>query len=184
MRAGILSTLLSYIFLLLETVPAHNVCVCVGAHVCTYMLSHVWLFVTPWAIACQALLAIGFTRQEYWSGLPFPPPGDLPNPGIKPTCLVLSFIGRLIFYDYCHLGSLQHITSANKHSSSEWKNVWLPCSNNFYDFSKTSEYSTNSFTWPTRIDPQTQFPILFLPFHTPFVVVIVWTCHWVMSNSL
>ena len=149
------------------------VCVCVRAH--THVLSHVQIFVTPWTIACWALLAIGFPRQEYWSGLPFPPPGGLPNPGIKPTYLVISFIGRPIFYDYRHLGSLQHITGANKYSSSEWKNIWLPCSNNFYDFSKTSEYSTNSFTWPTRIGPQTQFPILFLlfPLHAPFVVIVV-----------
>ena len=39
---------------------------------------------TPWTVACQALLSMGFLRQEYWSGLPFPSPGTLPNPGIKP----------------------------------------------------------------------------------------------------
>ena len=39
---------------------------------------------TPWTIACQALLSMGFSCQEYWSGLPFPSPGDLPNPGIEP----------------------------------------------------------------------------------------------------
>ena len=39
--------------------------------------------VIPWTIACQDPLLMGFPRQEYWSGLPFPPPGDLPNPGIK-----------------------------------------------------------------------------------------------------
>ena len=41
-------------------------------------------FMTQWTIACQALLSMGFSRQEYWSGLPFPSPGDLPNPGIEP----------------------------------------------------------------------------------------------------
>ena len=40
--------------------------------------------VTPWTVAHQASLDMEFSRQEYWSGLPFPPPGDLPNPGIKP----------------------------------------------------------------------------------------------------
>ena len=39
---------------------------------------------TPWTVACQAPLPMGFSRQEYWSGLPFPSPGDLPNPGIEP----------------------------------------------------------------------------------------------------
>jgi len=46
------------------------------------------LFVTPWAIAHQAPLSMEFSRQEYWSGLPCPPPGDLPDPGIKSTSLV------------------------------------------------------------------------------------------------
>ena len=44
-------------------------------------------FVTPWAIACQVPLSTGFPRQEYWRGLPFPPPGDLPDPGMKPTSM-------------------------------------------------------------------------------------------------
>ena len=48
------------------------------------LLSHVWLFVIPWTVACQAPLSMGFSRQEYRSGLPFPSPGDLPNPGIEP----------------------------------------------------------------------------------------------------
>ena len=43
----------------------------------------VWLFVTPWTIACQDPLSLEFSRQKYWSGLPFSSPGDLPNPGIK-----------------------------------------------------------------------------------------------------
>ena len=38
---------------------------------------------TPWTVAHQAPLSMGFSRQEYWSGLPFPPPGDIPDPGIK-----------------------------------------------------------------------------------------------------
>ena len=48
------------------------------------LLSHVRLFVTPWTVAQQAPLSMGFSRQEYWSGLPFPSPGDLPDPGIEP----------------------------------------------------------------------------------------------------
>ena len=47
-------------------------------------LSRVWLFATPWTVAYQAPQSMGFFRQEYWSGLPFPSPGDLPNPGIEP----------------------------------------------------------------------------------------------------
>ena len=47
-------------------------------------LSRVRLFVTPWTVAHQAPLSMGFSRQEYWSGLLFPSPGDLPDPGIEP----------------------------------------------------------------------------------------------------
>ena len=47
-------------------------------------LSHVGLFATPWTVAHHAPLSMGFSRQEYWSGLPFPSPEDLPYPGIKP----------------------------------------------------------------------------------------------------
>ena len=49
------------------------------------VLSRVWLFATPWTIGHQAPLSLGFSRQEYWKGLPFPSPGDLPHLGIKPT---------------------------------------------------------------------------------------------------
>ena len=47
------------------------------------MLSRVWLFATPWTVAHQAPLSMGFLRQQYWSGLQFPSPGDLPDPGIE-----------------------------------------------------------------------------------------------------
>ena len=55
-----------------------------------YMLSCfscVQLFPMLWTVACQAPLSMGFSSQEYWSGLPCPPPGDLPNPGMEPTSL-------------------------------------------------------------------------------------------------
>ena len=52
------------------------------------MFSRVRLCVTPWTVARQAPLSMGFSQQEYWNGLSFPSPGDLPDPGIKPTSLV------------------------------------------------------------------------------------------------
>ena len=58
----------------------YDTCVCV----CAQLLSCVHLFVTSWTVAHQAPLSTEFSRQEYWKGLPFPPPGDLPDPGIKP----------------------------------------------------------------------------------------------------
>ena len=60
-------------------------CACVLSRV-----SHVRLFATPWTVTSQALLSVGFPRQGYWSGLPFPPPGGLPNPGIEPTSPMLA----------------------------------------------------------------------------------------------
>ena len=55
------------------------------AGVLCYSLSCVQLFATPWTATHQAPLSMGFFRQEYWSGFPFPPPGDLPHLGIEPT---------------------------------------------------------------------------------------------------
>ena len=78
---------------------------------CAQLLSLVQLLETPWMIACQAPLSMEFSRQEYWSGLPFPPPEDLPYPGIKlmspasPTLAVdslpLSHLGSLAYIQIC-----------------------------------------------------------------------------------
>ena len=59
-------------------------------------LSHVWFFATAWTVARQSLLSMGFFRQEYWSGLPFPHPGDLPYPGIALASPASSCIGRFL----------------------------------------------------------------------------------------
>ena len=65
---------------------------CMHSPACVHAqsLSRGRLFVTPWTIAYQAPLPTEFPRQEYWSGLPFPSPGDLPNPGIEPSSPALS----------------------------------------------------------------------------------------------
>ena len=57
------------------------------AVLCGQMPSCVQFFVTPWTVAHQVPLSMGYSRQEYWSGLPFPPPGDLPDPGIEAASL-------------------------------------------------------------------------------------------------
>ena len=73
------------------------------------LLSHVWLFAAPWTAALKDPLSMGFPRQEYWSGLPFPSPGDLPDPGIKPMSpalqvdsLPLNYLGHLRLYIYTY----------------------------------------------------------------------------------
>ena len=63
---------------------SNTVCVCVSP-----TLSHVQLFVTPWTGACQALLSVKLSRQEYWSRLSFPIPGDLSDTGIQPRSSAL-----------------------------------------------------------------------------------------------
>ena len=82
------------------------------------VLSHfkcVWLFVTLWTVACQAPLSMEFFRQEYWSGLPFSAPGDLPDSGIKPTISYVSCIGKWILYHWTTWGAL---------SISEYDLIW------------------------------------------------------------
>ena len=72
-------------------------------------------FVIPWTVARQAHLSMGFSRQEYWSGLPCPPPGDPPNPGIKPRSVALqvdSLPAELEAHIYIHL-------------SLAWKIPWM-----------------------------------------------------------
>ena len=75
------------------SIVLYSLCVCVCVCVCVYARMHAACLVvsnsaTPWIIAHQAPLSFGFSRQEHWSGLPFPAPGDLPDPEIKPTSLV------------------------------------------------------------------------------------------------
>ena len=75
-------------------------CMCVPG-----CFSHVWLSADPWTIAHQAPLSVGFSRQEYWSGWPCLPPGDLPNPGTELASLKSpALAGGFVFKHHCHLG--------------------------------------------------------------------------------
>ena len=72
-------------------------------YVCMYMLSHfshVQLFVTLWTVAPQAPLSMGSSRQEYWSGLPFPTPEDLPDLGMEPTSLMAHIHTHICIYTH------------------------------------------------------------------------------------
>ena len=64
---------------------------CISACMLSHF-THIHLLLTLWTVARQAPLSVEFPRQEYWSGVPFPPPGDLPDPGIEPTSP--AFAGR------------------------------------------------------------------------------------------
>ena len=73
------------------------VCVCVYASVHARARSVMSDLATPWTVACQAPLSMGFSRQEHWSELLFPPPGDLPYPGIEPGSPAFLPLYRLTF---------------------------------------------------------------------------------------
>ena len=104
--------------------------------------------VTPWTVACQAPLSMGFSRQEYWSGLPFPSPGDLPDPGIEPASPALQADSYQLSYE----GSPSSVRSLKKQESSKKKStsallsmpksltVWI--STNYGKFLKRWEYQT------------------------------------------
>ena len=95
----------------IHTICKHCCEICVYVRVCVKILnkssvnfvllrhsevksfSRVRLFATPWTVAHQAHLSMEFSRQEYWNGLPFPSPGDLPDPGIEPTSPCLRTVG-------------------------------------------------------------------------------------------
>ena len=70
----------------LSNVSSHSTVATIYIHVLS-CLSGVRLLATPWTVVCQASQSMGFSRQEYWSGLPFPSPGDLPDPGIESVSL-------------------------------------------------------------------------------------------------
>ena len=102
----------------------------VHVSVCDCLLSPVWLFVTPWTIVCQASLSMEFSRQEYWSGLAFPAPGDLLKPSDQTCFSCISWISRWILYHCTTWEAKRTCKEGLSHSwglSFPWENqvVWL-----------------------------------------------------------
>ena len=88
-------------------------------------LKHVQLFATSWTVAHQSPLSMEFSRQEYWSGLPCPPPGDLPDPRFEFTSLVSPALVRMFFTTTLHLISLSRLDSTSpklprSHQNTAW----------------------------------------------------------------
>ena len=115
------------------------VCTNVYKHIYIYvacLLSRVQLFATPWTVAHQVPLAMGFPRQEYWSGLPLPSPGDLPEAGIEPTSLVPPALAGRFFTTSAtweapiyvcartHTHTHTHIAFCNKKPRLENQKLW------------------------------------------------------------
>ena len=107
------------------------------------LLSRVWLFETPRTVACQAPLSMGFPRQEYWSGLLFPPPGGLPHAGTESVSPAL--VGRLFTTD--HLGSPTSLQSYKLPACEAWATNWwlFPANEVGLAGTKRSDHSTSSF---------------------------------------
>ena len=92
--------------------------------------SHVQLFVTLWTVALQAPLSLGCSRQEYWSGLPRPPPGDLPDPGIKPASLMSPILAGGLFTTSATWVSRMNLANSFHWMQKRWKRAgtaWLAC---------------------------------------------------------
>ena len=91
-----------------------------GKLMCMYMLSSfscVWLFGTLWTIACQPPLPMGFSRIEYWSGLPCPSPRDLPGPRIEPASPLAPALQAASVVTLSHWGSPSKLTCHNKYAT-------------------------------------------------------------------
>ena len=114
-----------------------SVSACVLCH-----FSRVRLFATLWIIACQAPLSMGFSRHEYWSGLPCPPPGDLPDPGIRPASLMSPALAGSFFT-----------------TSATWEaQVWVLSGHSFSSSLHTSSQPPARFSLYTRMGNRMWLP--------------------------
>ena len=95
-------------------VPVTHMCVSTLSH-----FNHAWLFATSRTAACQAPLSVGFSRQEYWCGLPCPPPGNLTNPGIKPMPLRYPALAGRFFTTSTTWGALYPHGTDQSHTQNE-----------------------------------------------------------------
>jgi len=100
------------------------------SNVCVQFLSCVLLFVTPWTVACQAPLSMGFSRQGYWSELPLPPPGDLPNPRIDSISSALQAYSSLL----SHQGSSKYLLLGGK------AGIWVKVNSRVYRRGEEGRY--------------------------------------------
>ena len=122
---------------------ANKVYVCV--------LGRVRLFATPWTVACQASLSMGFSRQEYWSGFPFPSTGDLPDPGVKPRSPALQADSLPLKREGRRLGECFCSEKKKPERKNKLNSVEGPCRNQ-------NNHGQNRKQWEERVS-------LFQPWH-------------------
>ena len=131
------------------------VCVCVCVCVCVHVLSHVWLFDTPWTVACQGPLSMEFSRQKYWCGLPLSTLDYLPSPGIEPTSLAppalagrffsTALPGKPYFSNFHPLKSYDHVMDCH---TAPWCSIASHCS------LPTSQRPLKVFMWQCELNSQ------------------------------
>ena len=126
-----------------------------GLPICTCMLSHfsrVWFFATPRTVACQSPLSMGFSRHEYWSGLPCPPPGDLPDPGIEPASPVAPVV-QADSLPLSHWGSpgVSHIIKQYSDTRHVSHNSW--CCIRSHRLRSPSSKAASHHTWDANHSP-------------------------------
>ena len=137
----------------------------------------VWLFVILWTVTCQAPLPMRFHRQEYWSGLPFPSPGHLPNPGIKPVLVlynpVISITHQMVhffffFFFFFYQGKMSIVTI----TQSQWFTLcFIPgCRHSLYNTYNSLQFLTEYFYCPPNL---LRSPTLLLTTTNLFIVCIV-----------
>ena len=139
-------------------------------------LSCVRLFMTPWTVAHQTPSSMGFSRQQYWSGLPFPSPGDLPDPGIEPRSL--TFQVDALTSKPPGKPPQAALPSLNSYSTS--KTQFKVLSLGTSDFSHWSGLQCFSFVFPPRLAQTTGSSILLF-------IVLLWllsTCHFRPFSTL
>ena len=120
---------------------------------CAQSLSHVWLLVTPWTVACQSPLSLEFSRQEYWSGLPFPPPGSGGGLVTK-SCLTLAVSWTVpcqasLSMEFSRQEYWSSLVSFSRGSSQLRYQTWVSCTAGgfFPDWATSSRGSSQPRDW-------------------------------------
>ena len=153
---------------------------------CAQLLSCVWLSATLWTAACQAPLSMGYSRQEYRSGLPFPPPWDLPYPGIEPVSV--SHIGRQILHHSATWEVPNHVLPGSQIRRQQKKNKfatqyssWIQMqkywNNNHLNFATCITHHT---WWPSGfyLDSPLKSGLFNSPFSASRVTKCLWNANW------
>ena len=138
------------------------------------VLSHfssVWVFVTPWTVAHQTLLSMGFSQKEYWSGLPFLPLPDLPNPGIKSESLLSLALPGMFFATITSQETLKYIINSVAQSCPTLCNPMnrstsgLPVNHQLQEFTQTHVHRVGDAIQPSHPLPSPSPPALNLSQH-------------------